>query len=81
MAGDIESMVQRFGRMVSRDGGSLTLLSCDGDLVRIGYRPGAADPDCSDGVCVMPDRELEALMTETIARHDPRLRVRGELVS
>lgn len=80
VVGDIESLVQRFGRMVSRDGGSLTLLSCDDDLVRIGYHPGTADPDCADGVCVMPDRELEALMTETIARHDPRLRVRVELV-
>jgi hypothetical protein len=81
MAGDIESLVQRFGRMVARDGGSLALLSRDGDLVRIGYRPGTADPECTDGVCVMPDRELEALMTETIARHDPRLRVRVELVT
>jgi hypothetical protein len=80
MADDVESLVQRFGRMVSRDGGSLALLSRDGDEVRVGYRPGVADPDCADGVCVLPDRELEALMTETFARHDPRLRVRVELV-
>ena len=80
MADGIEFLVQRFGRMVSRDGGSLTLLSRDGDVIRIGYHPGAADPGCADGACVMPDRELEALMTETIARHDPRLRVRVKLV-
>jgi hypothetical protein len=80
MADDIEFLVQRFGRIVSRDGGSLTLLSRDGDVIRIGYHPGTADPGCADGACVMPDRELEALMTETIARHDPRLRVRVKLV-
>jgi hypothetical protein len=80
MAGEIEFLVRQFGRMVSRDGGSLALLSCDDDVVAIGYRPGAADPGCADGACVMPDRELEALMTETIARHNPRLRVRVELL-
>ena len=44
------------------------------ELVREGAKLGA-DPACADGVCVLPDAELQALMSETLQRRDPSLRV------
>jgi hypothetical protein len=75
-----EDLISQFDRMVSRDGGSLSLLDFDGEVIRVGYRPGA-DPTCDDGVCVLPHAELQQLMAETLARRDPSLRVVVEPVS
>ena len=69
-----ESLVAQFDRMVRRDGGSVSLLGEDGDLIVVGYRPGA-DPECEDGVCVLPEAELQQLMAETLARQAPALKV------
>jgi len=74
-----DTLVEQFGRMVSRDGGYLALLSVEGDVVRVGYRIGV-DPACVDGACVLPQLELQQLMTETLARRDPGLRVVVELI-
>jgi hypothetical protein len=69
-----ESLVAQFGRMVQRDGGSLQLLGVEGNVITVGYTLGA-DPSCADEVCVLPDAELQALMSETAQRRDPSLRV------
>jgi hypothetical protein len=69
-----ESLVAQFSRMVQRDGGSLQLLGTEGNVITVGYTLGA-DPSCADGVCVLPDAELQALMSETAQRRDPSLRV------
>jgi hypothetical protein len=74
-----ETIVSQFDRMVRGDGSSVSLLGVEGDVIRVGYRPGV-DPTCDDGVCVMPHRELEQLMGETLARRDPTLRVVVELL-
>ena len=63
----VDTVVDQFARMVSRDGGDLSLLGVEGDVVRVGYRMGA-DPDCTDGVCVLPPLEVQQLMDETLAR-------------
>ena len=73
-----EKLVEQFGRMVERDGGELSLLGVDGNVIRVGYRPGA-DPSCADGACVLPHLELQQLMGETAARRDPALRIEVEL--
>lgn len=78
--GTAQDLVSQFDRMVKRDGGSLSLLDFDGEVIRIGYRLGA-DPTCVDGACVMPHAELQQLMAETLARRDPSLRVVVEPVS
>ena len=39
-----------------------------------GYTLGA-DPTCADGACVLPDTELQELMSETLLRRDPSWRV------
>jgi hypothetical protein len=67
-------LVAQFDRMVRGDGGHLELLGVDDGVIRVGYRPGV-DPTCEDGVCVLPGAELQAMMTETLARRDPSLSV------
>jgi hypothetical protein len=69
-----ESLIAQFDRMVQRDGGSLELLGTEGNVINVGYRLGI-DPSCTDGVCVLPDAELQALMSETLQRRDPSLQV------
>lgn len=80
MADEPAVLVERFNRMVARDGGTLTLLSADSGTIRVGYRPGAAAPDCSDGSCTLPQVELQQLMTETAARQRPGVRVEVEVI-
>jgi hypothetical protein len=74
-----DTLVAQFERMVRRDGGELSLLGVQGDVIRVGYR-AAADPTCADGACVLPHLELQQLMGETLARRDPALRVVVEVV-
>jgi hypothetical protein len=80
MTDELAVLVERFSRMVARDGGTLTLLSADSAAIRVGYRPGATAPDCSDGACTLPQAELQQLMTETAARQRPGVRVRVEII-
>jgi len=74
-----DTLVAQFERMVRRDGGQLSLLGVEDDVIRVGYRAGA-DPNCADGACVLPHLELQQLMGETLARRDPALRVVVEVV-
>ncbi|GIH06701.1 hypothetical protein Rhe02_47680 [Rhizocola hellebori] len=64
-------LVAQFDRMVRRDGGEVTLLAEEGDLLRVGYRPGNAGPECHDDVCILPQQELHQLMAETLRRRSP----------
>jgi hypothetical protein len=74
------SLVARFDRMVRRDGGTVKLLAVEGALIRLGYRPGA-DPECEDGVCILPERELQVMIAEVLAAQAPELRVEVERVA
>jgi hypothetical protein len=74
-----DTLIEQFDRMVSRDGGELSLLGVEGQVVRVGYRLGV-DPSCTDGVCVLPQLELEKLMSETLARRSPEMKVVVEVV-
>lgn len=77
---EVSALLARFQRMVERDGGALTLLSADAGTIRVGYRVGAVDPECADGSCVLPEAELQQLMSETLARRSPGVRVQVEVV-
>ena len=81
---DIENtaatLVSPFERMVNRDGGSLSVLGAEGEVLRVAYKPGV-DPTCDEGSCVLPHLELQQLMAETLARRADNLRVVVELVS
>jgi hypothetical protein len=80
IADTAETLVRQFDRMVKRDGGSLSLLGADDDVIRVGYKPGI-DPTCDEGSCVLPHLELQQLMAETLARRAKDVRVVVELVS
>jgi hypothetical protein len=71
-------LVNEFAHMVSRDGGVLTLLSDEPELIRVGYRMGRA-PECASGACILPHLELQDLMSETLKRRDPARRIAVEL--
>ena len=75
-----ETLVRQFDRMVKRDGGSLSLLGADDEVIRVGYKPGV-DPTCDEGVCILPHHELQQLMAETLARRTNDVRVVVELLS
>jgi hypothetical protein len=74
-----EDLVTQFDRMVRRDGGSLELVSSDDRVIRVAYRMGV-DPTCEGDACVLPDAELQQLMSETLRRRDPSRRVEVRLV-
>jgi hypothetical protein len=74
----VESLIERFQRMVARDGGELTVLSVGPKAVKLRYRPSEADPECTDGTCVLPHQELRQLMGETFARQAPGIRLEIE---
>ena len=80
IADTAETLVRQFDRMVKRDGGSLSLLGADGEVIRVGYKPGV-DPTCDEGSCILPHLELQQLMAETLARRTKEVRVVVELVS
>ena len=80
IADTAETLVRQFDRMVKRDGGSLSLLDADSEVIRVGYKPGI-DPTCDEGACVLPHLELQQLMAETLARRTKDVRVVVELVS
>jgi len=69
-----EKLVAQFQHMVSRDGGSLTLISQSDELIEVGYRMGA-DVHCDSGACVLPHVELQELMRQTVARQRPETKV------
>lgn len=75
------TLVEQFDRMVKRDGGEVTLLEAGDSVVRVGYRIGKVDPTCEDGVCIMPQAELKALMGETLARRNPDVELIVEVLS
>jgi hypothetical protein len=74
-------LVAQFDRMVQRDGGSVTLLSTADDVIRVGYRPGRAGPECDDDVCVLPQQDLHRLMAETLRRRRPGTELVVEVVA
>ncbi|HEX7096668.1 MAG TPA: hypothetical protein VF183_12355 [Acidimicrobiales bacterium] len=79
MSAVADALVSQFDRMVRRDGGEVRLLGVDDGVIRVGYRPGS-NADCDDGACVLPHLELQQLMSETLSRRAPDLRVVVELV-
>ena len=74
-----ESLVAQFERMVQRDGGSLQLLGTEGNVIKVGYKLGA-DPTCEGGECILPDAELQELMSETLGRRDPSMKVQVQRI-
>jgi hypothetical protein len=73
-----DRLVNEFSRLVSREGGSLSLLGVEGEVIRVRYRPGV-DSSCDSDACVLPQQELQQLMGETLNRRAPGMSIVVEL--
>jgi hypothetical protein len=69
-----EQLIAQFDRMVSRDGGSLTLESLRDGTLRVVHWSGS-DLSCEGDSCVLRSVELEQMMAEVLERRGSRLRV------
>jgi hypothetical protein len=65
-----EQLLANFARIAASDGGALSLLEETESLIRLAYRSGG-EADCDDGVCALPQSELEAMMLAWLARKAP----------
>jgi hypothetical protein len=74
-----QDLIAQFTHMVRAEGGALSLLGEDDQLIRVGYRMGK-DPNCEDGSCVLPHLELEMLMNETLSGRTPAKKVAVQLI-
>ncbi|HXC41408.1 MAG TPA: hypothetical protein VN667_20930 [Burkholderiales bacterium] len=75
-----QTLVNQFSRMVQADGGVLSLIGVEGQTIRVGYKPGK-DPNCEDGTCILPHVELQQLMSETLERRAPGMKIEVQLVN
>lgn len=74
-----EQLIASFGRIAATDGGQLEALSENETCVRMGYRSGV-EADCADGVCALPQAELEAMMRAWLERKAPDMKLEVELL-
>ena len=64
-------LVQEFGEIVRPDGGSLELLSVEGETLRVAYRPGHNE-QCA--TCVISPENLRDMLLDVLPQHDPSIR-------
>lgn len=65
-------LLRNFERIAASDGSALSVLEEDDRLIRIGYRSGSP-ADCADGICSLPQTEIETMMRDWLARKAPDL--------
>jgi hypothetical protein len=70
-------LLASFGRIAASDGGELSLVSESDAAIRLRYRSGV-EADCADGVCALPQDELETMMRDWLARKAPQMRLEIE---
>jgi hypothetical protein len=75
-----DQLMASFGRIAAADGGQLEVLAEDDACVRMGYRSGV-EADCADGVCALPQAEIEAMMRAWLARKAPDKKLEVELLT
>lgn len=65
-----DQLLASFARIAATDGGALSLIEERTDAIRLSYKAGG-EADCEDGVCALPQSELEAMMRSWLARKAP----------
>jgi hypothetical protein len=65
-----EQLIANFSRIAASDGSAIALVEESADAIRLSYRSGS-EADCEDGVCALPQAELEAMMLAWLARKAP----------
>ena len=70
MSEGARQVVEQFNEIVKPEGGSVTLLSDDGGVLRVRYVPGVNE-ECAE--CVMEPAALGAMMTDMVVTLDPTI--------
>lgn len=65
-----DQLLANFARIAASDGSSLAIVEESGSTIALAYRP-SAEANCEDGVCSLPQAELEAMMRAWLARKAP----------
>lgn len=73
-------IIASFGRIATRDGGSVTVLAEEEGLVRLAYRAGRP-VDCESGTCMLPHAEFEEMVSEWLGRRAPGTRLEVRLMA
>jgi hypothetical protein len=74
-----DQLLASFNRIAASDGGALSLVEESGSTITLAYRPGP-EADCADGVCALPQPELEAMMRAWLARKAPEISLEVKLL-
>jgi enoyl-[acyl-carrier-protein] reductase (NADH) len=75
-----DQLLASFSRIAASDGGALSLVDESGSTITLAYRPGV-QADCEDGVCALPQAELEAMMRAWLARKAPDMALTVKLLA
>jgi Fe-S cluster biogenesis protein NfuA len=67
----VQRVIEQFGEIVRPDGGSVELLSVEGDTLRVAYRPGHNEQCAS---CVISPENLRDMLLDVLPQHDPSIR-------
>ncbi len=67
-----QQLLASFARIAASDGGAIELIEETAATITLAYRPGDV-ADCDDGVCTLPQAELEAMMRAWLARKAPEV--------
>lgn len=73
-----EQLLASFSRIAATDGSALALVEESAEAIRLSYRPGDAAA-CEDGVCALPQAELEAMIRAWLARKAPDMMLEIEV--
>ena len=65
----VETVVERFNKIVSEEGGSVQIVSLGSDTVSLRYKPGKSDCEA----CVMLPDDLRELIQEALQRQMPSI--------
>lgn len=70
MSASVRQVVEQFDEIVKPEGGSVTLLSDEGGVLRVRYVPGVNE-ECAE--CVMEPEALGAMMKDMVLALDPSI--------
>lgn len=73
-----DQLLASFARIAASDGGALSVVEESSSTITLAYRPGG-EADCADGVCTLPQAELEAMIRAWLARKAPEMTLVVEL--
>ena len=71
MSEAVRRVIEDFKEIVRPEGGSVELLSVEGDTLRIAYRPGHNEQCAS---CVISPENLRDMLLDLLPQHDPSIR-------